>query len=93
MADIIKRGDEDSSPQPYWPANYHQPSVELPDWAQIRPPAHPDSDIQKIWSSVMMPLRAIAIAFLWVTLHWWRAALLASMVLLVYTLASGGGGE
>lgn len=56
-----------------------------PDWHVVRPPS--TGKFQDGWAKVVMPFRAIAVGFLWLTLYWWRTALaLAAVLALVLML-------
>jgi hypothetical protein len=93
MTEIIKRPDEGGEPpSTYYPGPYPHQVSDTPEWATVRPPFDPNSEIQRHWSTAMTPLRGAAIAFLWLTLTWWRFALSAATVLLIWVVIVGQGG-
>ncbi len=57
---------------------------ESADFVELFPPA--DTEFQEFWSKIVMPFRALALAFLWVTFAWWRFAILLITVLLITLL-------
>lgn len=54
-----------------------------PEWTELRPPYREESDLERRWSAIMMPFRAMALAFLWVSYTWYRAAFALATVVLV----------
>lgn len=67
---------------PYVPGIQH---FDVPDYVVIRPP-ETGGVIQDRWSKIMTPFRAVAHGFLWITLYWWRTAiLLATLAGIVVT--------
>jgi hypothetical protein len=66
------------------PLTYQHDEILPPDWTAARPPYRPDSAAEKIWSDVMVWPRRIVLAGLWLTYHWWRAALAMATVFLIW---------
>ncbi|GIH51928.1 hypothetical protein SAMN05421833_108210 [Microbispora rosea] len=56
-----------------------------PDYLALRPP-ETGCPIQDRWVRVITPLRAPALAWLWLTAYWWRPAILAGLVIALVTL-------
>lgn len=76
---------EPSAPDADVPAWYTPPVLtDMPEWLELRPPYRPDSKVEQRWSVAVMPLRAVALSFLWITYRWHRAALGGATVLLIY---------
>lgn len=59
--------------------------TERPEWTELRPPYHPDSELEHTWSVVLTPLRAIALGLLWLTYAWYRFAIALGAVLVWWT--------
>lgn len=60
----------------------HVPAIQrfdVPDYVVIRPP-ETGGAIQDRWSKIVTPTRAVAHAYLWITLYWWRFAILVATV-------------
>jgi hypothetical protein len=51
-----------------------------PEWTMARPPYREDSGMERVWSVVLTPVRAIALMFLWMTYQWWRTALVLGTI-------------
>ena len=60
-------------------------TVRVPDHLALRPP-ETGSRIQDQWSRLITPLRAPALAWLWLTAYWWRPAILTGLVVALVTL-------
>lgn len=56
-----------------------------PYYLALRPP-ETGGPIQDRWVRVITPLRAPALAWLWLTVYWWRPAILAGLVIALVTL-------
>lgn len=54
-----------------------------PEWTELRPPYREDSELEHYWSNIMMPLRALALGFLWISYSWYRAALFLGTIVLI----------
>lgn len=54
-----------------------------PEWTELRVPYREDSKLERRWSLWLMPFRALALGFLWVTYQWYRTAFFLGTVLLV----------
>lgn len=62
--------DGDDMPDWFGTGTYQN---EVPDWHVVRPPD--TGKVQTQWAKVVMPFRAMAVGFLWLTLYWYRTAL------------------
>lgn len=72
---------------PIAPDWFQMPEITMrPDWTEVRPPYRADSTMERAWSTALVPLRAIALLFLWITFQWWRAALALGFLVLVITV-------
>lgn len=79
-------GSRNIDPVPYVPMPIDG-RYDAPDFVELIPPA--DTEFQELWSKVVMPFRALALAFLWVTWRWWRfGALVVTVVLIIFLIAN-----
>lgn len=76
----------DDVPVPYVPMQ-NSGRYDVPDYLEIRPPA--ETEFQELWSKIVTPLRALAHAFLWITLYWWRVAILIITIVLIILVIKG----
>lgn len=79
---VIEPYQDDVIDVPEWYVGTYRHDVQ--DWHAVRPPE--TGKFQTGWSKAVMPLRAVALAFLWLTLYWWRTALALAAVLALVTL-------
>lgn len=49
--------------------------TERPEWTELRPPYHPDRDVERTWSTAVLPVRAVCLFLLWTTYTWYRFAI------------------
>ncbi len=54
-----------------------------PEWITVRPPYRDDSKVERYWSVALMPLRALALGFLFITFKWWYTAIFMGTILLI----------
>lgn len=69
-------------------------SLKMPDraeWLNLRPPFDPDSNAQERWSAAVMPVRAVCLAILWVTVNWWRSAIAVGTIVALVLIMTGHG--
>ena len=68
-------GDDDVDPM-----SYHVPPThyEAWEWVSLRPVEY--TKIDEVWSKWITPLRAPALAWLWITYRWHRVAILLATI-------------
>lgn len=54
-----------------------------PEWITVRPPYREDSKVERYWSNTVMPLRALALGFLFLTWKWYYFAIFLGTILLI----------
>lgn len=54
-----------------------------PEWITVRPPYRDDSKVERYWSVALMPLRALALGFLFITFKWWYTGIFLGTILLI----------
>lgn len=75
-------GPEGDELLPYSPITPQ--SFDVPDYVVLRPPD--TGKVQAEWAKIMVPFRFVALAFLWVTMYWWRFAILIAVILMITVL-------
>lgn len=76
----------DDVPVPYVPMQSHG-RYDAPDYVDLRPPA--ESELQEWWSKIVVPFRAFALGFLWLTFAWWRFAIFVITIVLIILVIKG----
>lgn len=54
-----------------------------PEWTELRVPYREDSDLERRWSTAMMPVRGLALFTLWITYSAYRFGIFLAFVALI----------
>ena len=54
-----------------------------PEWTELRVPYREDSDLERRWSNVMLPVRAVALGTLWITYSVYRFGIFLAFAALI----------
>lgn len=57
-----------------------------PEWTELRVPYREDSTLERRWSACVLPLRFLALGFLWVTYSPYRFGIFLATVMLIWTV-------
>lgn len=54
-----------------------------PEWTELRVPYREDSNLERRWSNVMLPVRGLALGTLWITYSVYRFGIFLAFIALI----------